>query len=306
VLAYGTIDVLAAERNQLSGALKFYQDDLDTPDATTLAKLADSEIVRKAMAGTTKIAQDRGVLEKIEAGLAQADLPLKPAEAIFFSVIATIAAMTIGAVTFSIVGLVVAGALVGYSPIAVVKFLGHRRRARFTTQLPVMLDMLAGTLRAGYSLVQGIEAISREVPMPMSTELQRAMNEERLGRPIVEALQEVAERMRSVDFEWVVMAIKIQHEVGGNLAELLGTVGDTMVQRERLRREVRSLTAEGRLSAIILVALPPVIGGIVWAMNPTYMEPLINNSFGQMVLGGGVVMIVFGWFVMQKMIDIKV
>jgi len=139
----------------------------------------------------------------------------------------------------------------------------------------------------------------------MSTELQRAMSEARLGRPIEDALQEVADRMGSDDFEWAVMAIKIQREVGGNLAELLMTVSETMIARERMRREVKALTAEGRISAVILIALPPGVGLLVMIMNPAYMKPMLADTMGQLALVGAGVLMGIGWFVMQKLMKVE-
>ncbi len=143
---------------------------------------------------------------------------------------------------------------------AIVSFLAGRRRKKFLSQLPDTLQLLSGTLRAGYSLMQGVEAVSQEVEDPMGHELRRVVTESRLGRPLEESLDGVAERMDSADFSWAVMAIRIQREVGGNLSELLLTVADTMTQRERLRRDVRALTAEGRMSAIVLGLLPIGLG----------------------------------------------
>ena len=132
----------------------------------------------------------------------------------------------------------------------------NRRRKQFEALLPDTLQLLASTLRAGYSLMQGVEAVSQEVSEPMGRELRRVVTEARLGRPLEEALDGVADRMESGDFAWAVMAIRIQREVGGNLAELLVTVAETMTERERLRRDVNALTAEGKISAIVLGLLP--------------------------------------------------
>ena len=131
-----------------------------------------------------------------------------------------------------------------------------------------MLQLLAGSLRAGYSLLQGVDAVAQEVDDPMGQELRRVLAEARLGRPLEDALDDAAERMSSADFAWAVMAVGIQREVGGNLAELLDTVAETMIQRERLRREVRSLTAEGRVSAFILGLLPVGLGVMMYARQP--------------------------------------
>jgi tight adherence protein B len=172
-------------------------------------------------------------------------------------------------------------------------------------QLPDMLSLLAGTLRAGYSLMQGVEAVSQEVAEPMGLELRRVVTESRLGRPLEEALDGVGERMGSPDFAWAVMAIRIQREVGGNLSELLLTVADTMVQRERLRRDVAALTAEGRVSAYVLIALPIGLGAVMFVMNKEYTEKLLTTTLGNVLLGMAVVSATIGYFWMRKIINIK-
>jgi len=168
-----------------------------------------------------------------------------------------------------------------------------------------MLQLLAGTLRAGYSIGQGFEAVSGEIDEPMGKELRRAVTEARLGRPLDEALEAVAFRMDSEDFGWAVMAIRIQREVGGNLAELLMTVSDTMVQRERLRRDVASLTAEGRMSAIILGLLPPGLGMAMFAMNREYISKLFSGT-GLILLVASIFMMLIGFVWMKKTITIEV
>src|SRR6185295_15409308 len=178
------------------------------------------------------------------------------------------------------------GAIAALLPPAVVSFLANRRRKTFVSQLPDTLQLLSGTLRAGYSLMQGVEAVSQEVENPMGQELRRVVTESRLGRPLEESLDGVAERMASPDFAWAVMAIRIQREVGGNLSELLLTVADTMTQRERLRRDVAALTAEGRMSAIVLGLLPVAIGFVMYSINPDYMRVLFEESVGKLMLGG--------------------
>jgi tight adherence protein B len=169
-----------------------------------------------------------------------------------------------------------------------------------------MLQLLAGTLRAGYSLPQGLEAVSHEIAEPMGYELTRAMTEARLGREIEEALEGVATRLDSPDFAWAVMAISIQREVGGNLNELLMTVSDTMIARERLAGEVRALTAEGKLSAAILGGLPPGLGFVMWLMNPTYIESLFTSSLGKGFIVAGVISGGIGLAWMRKIITINV
>src|SRR5690606_3287497 len=185
-------------------------------------------------------------------------------------------------------------------------FLAARRRKQFVALLPDTLQLLASTLRAGFSLMQGVEAVSTEVSEPMGRELRRVVTEARLGRPLEESLEAVAERMGSPDFAWAVMAIRIQREVGGNLAELLVTVADTMVERERLRRDVDALTAEGRVSAIVLGILPFGIGLFIMGANPGYMDPLFEETMGRIMLFGALILMGVGFVWMKKTIEVEI
>jgi tight adherence protein B len=154
--------------------------------------------------------------------------------------------------------------------------------------------------------MQGVEAVSQEVAEPMGHELRRVCTESRLGRPLEIALEDCAQRMGSPDFAWAVMAIRIQREVGGNLAELLLTVADTMTQRERLRRDVNALTAEGKMSAIVLGLLPVGLGMVMWGMNPDYMGVLVHERSGQIALFGSIGLAMVGFWWMKKTIEIDI
>jgi len=189
---------------------------------------------------------------------------------------------------------------------AIVNMKASRRRKKFQELLPDTLQLLSGTLRAGYSLMQGVEAVSQEVAEPMGKELRRVVTEARLGRPLEEALEGVAERMASPDFAWAVMAIRIQREVGGNLSELLLTVAETMVSRERLRRDIDALTAEGRVSAMVLGALPIGLGVMMYTINPDYMSKLIDTTLGNILLGLALVGMGVGFAWMRQIIKIDI
>jgi len=176
----------------------------------------------------------------------------------------------------------------------------------FTAQLPDMLQLLGTTLRSGFSILQGLDTVSRQLADPIGKEIRHVVAEARLGRPLVEALNEVAERVRSEDFEWVVTSIGIQREVGGNLAELLDIVAATMNDRARLRREAHTLTAEGRIGAVVISILPVALGLFVYSVNPSYIHPLLHEAFGQILFYGSIVLGVVGVFWLRKLVDIEV
>ena len=265
-----------------------------------------SSFLQRAVDATERAAEERGLLGWVEARLEAARLPIRAAEACFFSVafalLAGVLALTLKGPIIGLVALVAGIAL----PVGTMQFLGWRRRRTFTKQLPQMLQLLGSSLRAGYALLQGVEAVSHEMSDPMGAELRRVMAEARLGRPLEEALEDIADRMGSPDFAWAVMAIGIQRDVGGNLAELLDTVAETMVARNRMKNEVKSLTAEGRMSAIILGAMPPGLAAAMAVISPGYLNPLFKETTGHIMLGVCVVMMLGGFAWMRKIIEIKI
>jgi tight adherence protein B len=161
-------------------------------------------------------------------------------------------------------------------------------------------------MRTGFSLLQALESAAAETAEPMKRELNRVLTETRLGRSLEDSLDDCAKRIKSLDLSWAVMAVRIQREVGGNLAELLDNVSETMTQRDRLRGEIRALTAEGRYSGIILGIMPAVFGGLLYSLAPDFMKPLFEDATGWMILGFTVVLSVVGFLWIQKIMDIEV
>jgi tight adherence protein B len=270
-------------------------------------QLVQTPLLQRAVQATGDFAERRGFLTKIEGQLERANLPLRPAEAIFFYFAGIVVVfLLVLAVSGSAFSAFLALVFVALVPPAVLSFLSTRRQKQFDSILPDTLQLLASTLRGGYSLMQGVEAVSQEVSEPVGRELRRVVTEARLGRPLEESMEAVAARMDSADFGWAVMAIRIQREVGGNLAELLVTVADTMTERERLRRDVNALTAEGKISAIVLGLLPFGIGLFIMGANPGYMDPLFDETIGKALLVGAGMLMLAGFYWMKKTIEIEI
>lgn len=286
VLGAGVAFVLALNANERRGLT----DSLDDY-GVTLGGGGDTSLMQSAVGVTEGIAQRTGVLEKIETKLEQADLPIRPAEALFFYAVGLFILFVLSWLVSGnpIVGIILAF-VVGLIPPAILERRRTKRLKTFEAMLPDTLSLLSGTLRAGFSFIQGMEAVATETSEPMARELQRAFTEAKLGVPVDEALNDVADRMQSEDLRWAVLAIKIQREVGGNLAELLDTVAGTMVERERLRAEIKALTAEGRISAIILGAFPFGMAALLYVVNPEYITTLFESTWGIIAL-----LISMGW-----------
>jgi tight adherence protein B len=275
------------------------------PNATA-GNAQDTSMVQQAVDFTEKVAGRSGLLEKVELTLQQADLPLRPAELLFYVPVFAVMAGVIGMMLWGLLGGIVLVAIVAMVPAGYVL---HKRDARlkeFERQLPDTLQLLAGAMRAGFSFMQGLETVADESHGAMRRELQRVFTEARLGRGVEEALDETAERMQSKDLAWAVMAIRIQREVGGNLAQLLDTVADTMTKRERLRREIKTLTAEGRFSGILVSLFAPAFGAFLFLTRRDYISKLWSESIGIIAIIAAGVMSVIGWLWIRKIVRIEV
>jgi tight adherence protein B len=182
----------------------------------------------------------------------------------------------------------------------------RKRRTAFIDRLPDSLQLVAGSLSAGYSLLQALDGVVQEGEEPISGEFSRALATARLGVPIEAALDQVAERVDSPDFAWTAMAIRIQREVGGNLAEVLLTVGDTLRERAALRRQVRALSAEGRLSAYILLAIPTLFGLYEALFRRSYVSVMWTNPIGIALLIATIVLMGVGFVWMRNVVNVEV
>jgi len=238
--------------------------------------------------------------------LERADLPLRTVEFVYLMVGAGVVFGLVAAVTapssFMIVLAMLAG---GAVPFGFVWFKGTQRINAFENQLPDLLITLAASLKAGHSFKQGLQSVVEEGHPPASKELKRVLTEARLGRSMDEALQDMALRVGSKNFDFVITAVTIQRQVGGSLAGLIDMVADTVRQRQQFARKIKGLTAMGRASAYVLMGLPFFIGFIITIMNPRYMDPLYNTSTGHKLIMAGIAMMCFGAVVLRKIVAFK-
>jgi Flp pilus assembly protein TadB len=245
--------------------------------------------------------------QRLSGRLELAGVARRPAQwALLGGCVAVVIAAALSIVTRDVVLGLLVGALVGWLTMrTLLRLLIRRRRAAFAEQLPDLLQLIASSLHSGFSLLQALDAVMRETAQPAAGEFARALAEARLGGDLEDCLETIANRMGSDDLRWTVMAIRIQRGIGGNLAEVLTTTVNTIRERGYLRRQVRALTAEGRLSAYVLIALPVVVGGFLFLTRPTYMSPLYTTHMGQFMLAGAFVLLVLGTVIMRQMIKLE-
>lgn len=249
----------------------------------------------KILSAVELVAGKRGLTRVMSEKLEQAGLPLRVSEYMYFHLLAVLAVGVVtrlltGSLAAAIVMVIIAVAL----PLMILEYMIDRRRRAFEEQLPEILNLLAGSLRAGWGLLQAIGVVVEQMPAPASVEFKRVETEARLGLSVEAALEKMADRLGSEDFRWTVTAINIQREVGGNLAEILDIVAATMRDRSELRRHIASLTAEGRLSGTILLALPFLELAALLVVNPTYLSVLLTSPFGWFLIIAGIVLMIVG------------
>jgi tight adherence protein B len=265
----------------------------------TLASTAIGLVGRLLRSGRTE--------QRLSNRLDLAGIARKPAEWVLLGgiagvLLAAVLTLATGSLPIGLLG----GALLAWAGMRLlVSVRIARRRTAFADQLPDMLQLVAGSLLSGFSLAQGLDAVVRDGAKPASGEFARALSQARIGVDLTDALQRVADRMNSVDLRWTVMAIRIQREVGGHLAEVLNTTVGTMRERSQLRRHVKALSAEGRLSAYILVALPVLIGGWLFIGSPGYVRPLYTTTVGIVMLALAAVLTAVGALWMRKVIKVE-
>jgi tight adherence protein B len=268
----------------------------------------DGKVARTAVGVMTQLLQSRDSGPKLALRLDHAGVTRQPGEWALLGVcVCVVLAAALTVTTGNVVVGVALGILAGWLGMRLalsVKI--ARRRAAFDEQLPNVLQLVAGSLQTGFSVAQAIDAVVREEAQPAAGEFARALTETRLGVDLDVALDGVADRLGSTDLRWVVMALRIQRETGGNLAEVIRNTVGTMRERAYLRRQVRSLSAEGRLSAYVLLALPIVVGGWLMFSSPNYMRPLYTTAFGVLMLSMAALLVVAGAFWMRKLINVEV
>jgi len=254
-----------------------------------------------------RLATAGGFGGRLEATLEQAGLPMKAGEFAAFTVLCAVAGGVLGALMLTnIIFVLMVAAAASLIPYAWLVRSRKQRQKAMAEQLADVLSILASSLRAGHSFLQALDQVAGEIKEPSAGEFHRVVSEIRLGRSIDDAMVEMADRVGSEDMRWAVMAVNIQRQVGGNLAEVLDIVANTVRERAYVQRQVRVLSAEGRLSIAILAALPFGIFLYLALMNPEYVNPLFTTMIGRILLIVGGTLMAAGIFVMTRIVRIDV
>jgi tight adherence protein B len=249
----------------------------------------------------------RGLMTGITENMVQADLKLTATEYVAVVVGVTLAGGLLGfAISRHPASAFVAATISFFVPGLFVTLRRSRRRREFAQQLSEALSQMAGSLRAGYSLMQSLDSIAKQLPPPAGDEFMRVVREMQLGQPLPVALQHLIERVKSDDLVMVVASININRQIGGNLADILDTTAETIRERVRIKREIEVLTAQQRYSGYVLVALPIALGVFLTIINPTYQMRLFAPGPTLCIPSGAILGMVIGFLIMRRIVDIEV
>ena len=250
----------------------------------------------------------RGFAQNIATDLARANMKLTVGE---YLILIVVSILGTGVLAYLIMHqnlfLTFGGLVLGnFLPRFYVKYLQGKRLKDFNNQLGDAINLLANGLRSGYSLLQAMDAVSREMSPPMSEEYQRVVREIGLGLSNERAMNNMLRRIPSDDLDLMITAVNVQHEVGGNLAEILETISHTIRERIRIKGEIKVLTAQGMISGYVISFLPVGLGLVLFAMNPDYMGAMFQEPCGWVMIAIGVVMTVIGFIAIRKIVNIEV
>lgn len=311
ILAFAALSIFLPNQNVLKDQMSIYEGAYKAvhhiPEKEPNGYLAEQPVISQAVNLTSSLAERGGFMQEIQLRVEQSGLPLRASEFIFLHICTVV---LVGLVTFGIFEnwllRIIIVPIASATPLFFLQYLKKRREVLFHQQLPDTLDLIAGALKAGYSFLQAVDMTVQETSPPISGEFKRVLTEARLGLSLEQALDHMAERVQSTNFNWTVMAVKIQREVGGNLAEVLEILASTIRQRDRVYRQIKVLTAEGRLSAIILFLLPLVLGAVLFVVNPQYISTLFTTTAGLALVAAAMVLMIVGGAWLRKIVVIQV
>ena len=247
--------------------------------------------------------------KRVATDLARANIKLTVSEFILLSAALIVLGILLGALLVRqlwIIGAVAGGLLGFFLPRTFLKFRQTRRLHAFNDQLGDAITLLANSLRSGYSLLQSMEMVARELPPPMNEEFQRVTREIGLGLSTQEALNNLLRRIESDDLDMMITAINIHHEVGGNLSEILDTIGHTIRERVRIKGEIRTLTSMARYSGYLVSILPIAVAGLLFVMNPDYMSGLWEDACGVQMIVLSAIGMFTGWIIIRRVVNIDI
>ena len=304
ILLFGAMWRLLTPDDSVDKRLAEYGGDLDISAVQAMNDFGDSR--RPKLPTINRVLSGMEFGPRLAKLLMQADVPLTAAEFMIFTLAGAFMGLAFGIFKNDILLGILLGAALAILPFYYLKWRKSRRQKMITEQLPDVLALLVGALRAGYGLAQAFEVAREQIPAPFSTEIDKVLRAVHLGQSMQQALNDMAERVGTDDMDMVVIAINIQYETGGNLAQTMETIAETIRERLRIKQEIQVLTAQQRLTGYLLAAMPIILAVILFLINPDYMSRLFEPGWIRLVPITAAIMQIIGFLVMRKIVNIEV
>ena len=301
------LEYRSRSRRALARRMRYYAGEMDSPEDKPKERKTLTERLMGLLHSGGQLLSNIRHARGLDFKLQQAGVPLLGTE---FVLLLAVSAVAMGLIAVFATKKWYAGILAAILIVAVeyvyVLVRIERRSSSFTNQLGDCLMMVANALRAGFSFLQAMEMISKEMEPPISDEFKHVMRDIGLGATVERALDDMDKRVGSPDFSLVVTAVLIQQQVGGDLAQILDTISETIQDRIRMRREVKTLTTQGRMSGWILILTPIAMALFMTSSDPNYLDPLLKNPIGQMILAATIIMEIIGAIMINRIVNIEV
>lgn len=303
----GIYNTLTAEKQALAKRIGVFTSSLQHGEKSTHKVKKNPQNLKAMFQQASKVFAGKALAKRMENELSKADIPLKGEEFILINLIAFALSAFFG---FAILASLPAGVIMGLLGLVVPRLMVSRaktkRIAKFNAQIGDALAVMANSLRAGFSFLQTVEMVSREMTPPVGDEFARCLREINLGTQTEQALINLGQRIESEDLDLIITAVLIQRQVGGNLAEVLDSISFTIRERIRIKGEIKTLTAQGRLSGYIIGSMPIALGLVLLLISPGYINPLFQTEVGWGLMGAGAVSQIIGMLLIRKVVNIKV
>jgi tight adherence protein B len=252
------------------------------------------------------LAHSGSLVDPLRRSIANSSLPVTVGVVLLASGFAAAAAFFVTMLATSSSALAAMAAVVfAPAPFLYVKYAGTKRLGKLEEQLPQAVDMIAVSLRAGHAFTTGLLMTAEELPDPLGAEFRLLYDQQNYGKPLPDVLRDFAERVPLLDARIFVTAVLTQRETGGNLAEVLDRLGNVIRERFRIRRQVRAISAHGRITGWVLGLLPPTLGGLLFLIAPEHMSPLLTDPFGRQLVGGALVLQIIGMVAIRKIVNVE-
>lgn len=307
ILLVGAIGYFTQDKTNVNQRiLKYATTDMNDTEQNTTVDAYTQKILQLIQQLGLKLSSIK-LPKSLEFKMQQAGFPLHGSEFIVIvSAIASLTAVFSGILTGSFFRAFLVGIGAGALCFVYLNLKIEQRKREFNNQLGDALAMMANALRAGFSFMQTVDVVAKEMKPPISEEFGKVVREMRLGVTTEEALNSLSQRVGSDNLDLMITAVLIQRQVGGNLAQIFDSISTTINERIKMKREIKTLTAQGRASGWIIGLLPMAIGLLLYVINPGYMEPLFKEPLGQILIGSGLVSQLFGMLIIKKIVNIDV